>query len=94
MATLLFGGAEGVLAQDPMTGVIGSLGAAFPCSQPINREFSVKWGVFTDISCHNQLLSIAFLYDFPVLNYQGIWPRVSGNMCLQMAASCLRLLSA
>jgi hypothetical protein len=25
MATLLFGGAEGVLAQDPMTGVIGSL---------------------------------------------------------------------
>lgn len=26
MATLLFGGAEGVLAQDPMTGVIGSLG--------------------------------------------------------------------
>jgi len=29
MATLLFGGAEGVLAQDPMTGVIGSLGAPF-----------------------------------------------------------------
>jgi hypothetical protein len=29
MATLLFGGAEGVLAQDPMTGVIGSLGAQF-----------------------------------------------------------------
>jgi hypothetical protein len=26
MATLLFGGAEGVLAQDPMSGVIGSLG--------------------------------------------------------------------
>jgi hypothetical protein len=25
MATLLFGGAESVLAQDPMTGVIGSL---------------------------------------------------------------------
>jgi hypothetical protein len=25
MATLLLGGAEGVLAQDPMTGVIGSL---------------------------------------------------------------------
>jgi hypothetical protein len=25
MATFLFGGAEGVLAQDPMTGVIGSL---------------------------------------------------------------------
>jgi hypothetical protein len=29
MATLLFGGAEGVLAQDPMTGVIGSLDAPF-----------------------------------------------------------------
>jgi hypothetical protein len=29
MATLLFGGAEGVLAQDPMTGVIGSLGTPF-----------------------------------------------------------------
>jgi hypothetical protein len=25
MATFLFGGAEGVLAQDPMTGVIGTL---------------------------------------------------------------------
>jgi hypothetical protein len=26
MATLLFGGAEGVLAQEPISGVIGSLG--------------------------------------------------------------------
>jgi hypothetical protein len=40
MATLLFGGAEGVLAQDPMSGVIGSLDARhFPVLGPLTGKF-------------------------------------------------------
>jgi hypothetical protein len=40
MATFLFGGAEGVLAQDPMTGVIGSLDTRyFPVLGPLAAKF-------------------------------------------------------
>jgi hypothetical protein len=41
---LLFGGAEGVLAQDPMTGVIGSLDArhfgAVRCARRANLKYN------------------------------------------------------
>jgi hypothetical protein len=40
MATLLFGGAEGVLAQEPISGVIGSLDARyFPVLSALTGNF-------------------------------------------------------
>jgi hypothetical protein len=68
--------------------------AVFPCSRANNRDFSIKWGVLTDTAFHNPLLYRAFLYDFPVLNYQGIWRRVSGNACLKITPRYLILLPA